>query len=167
MEEAGKIRRGYFVEGLGAAQFALPGAVDRLRAERSTPDTPVVYVLAAADPANPYGATLPWPKDKKAQRVSRAYVVTVDGEPTLFVERSHKGVLTLPGFETYAEPAVAALQRLAENSTRRELAIERVDGEPILNSPHRGLFEQAGFNREYLGLTLRLPPLTHPRAKSA
>ncbi|HET6319430.1 MAG TPA: helicase-related protein, partial [Chloroflexota bacterium] len=94
MEESGKIRRGYFVEGLGAAQFALPGAIDRLRAERAQPDTPQVLLLAAADPANPYGATLPWPK--KLQRVAGAYVVLIDGEPALYVERSRKGLVTLP-----------------------------------------------------------------------
>src|SRR6185436_20011807 len=78
MEEAGKIRRGYFVEGLGAAQFALPGAVDRLRAERVPIDGPTLLVLAVADPANPYGATLGWPKARKVQRVGGAHLVLVD-----------------------------------------------------------------------------------------
>ena len=167
MEEAGKIRRGYFVEGLGAAQFALPGAVDRLRAERTPIDGPTIHVLAAADPANPYGATLAWPKARKVQRVGGAYVVFVDGEPTLYVERSHKGLVTLPAFEELAPHAIGALRRLAENAPRRELTIERVDGEPVLNSPLRSLLEQAGFQREYLGLTLRLSPLSHPQARSA
>jgi ATP-dependent Lhr-like helicase len=170
MEESGKIRRGYFVESLGAAQFALPGAVDRLRAERTPIDGPTVLVLAVADPANPYGATLAWPPlltGKKLQRVGGAYIVLVDGEPALYVERGRKGLVTLPGFEHYAVPAIAALRRLAESSTRRELAIERVDGEAVLNSPLRPLLEQAGFQREYLGLTLRLPGLSHPQARSA
>jgi ATP-dependent Lhr-like helicase len=167
MEESGKIRRGYFVEGLGAAQFALPGAVDRLRAERTPVDGPTVQVLAVADPANPYGSTLPWPKGKKVQRVGGAYIVLVDGEPALYVERSRKGLVTLPGFEPYAAQAIASLRRLAESSSRRELAIERVDGEPVLSSPARPLLEQAGFQREYLGLTLRLPGLSHPQARSA
>ena len=101
------------------------------------------------------------------QRVAGAYVVTVDGEPTLYVERSRKGVLTLPGFDTRAEPAIAALRTLAENSSRRELALERLDGDNILTSTHRALFEEAGFVREYLGLTLRLPALQHPRARTA
>ncbi|HEV7663674.1 MAG TPA: hypothetical protein VGQ62_09080, partial [Chloroflexota bacterium] len=170
MEEAGKIRRGYFVEGLGAAQFALPGAVDRLRAERAPGDEPIVQVLAAADPANPYGATLPWPRSAtgpKIQRVAGAYVVLVDGEPALYVERSRKGMITLAAFEQYAPHALPALRRLAENATRRELSIERVDGEPVLSSPVRPLLEQAGFQREYLGLTLRVPGLSHPQARSA
>ncbi|HLZ30910.1 MAG TPA: DEAD/DEAH box helicase [Chloroflexota bacterium] len=175
MEEAGKIRRGYFVEGLGAAQFSLPGAVDRLRAERTPVDGPSVQVLAAADPANPYGATLAWPKfpnakgPTKIQRVGGAYVVLVDGEPTLYVERSHKGLIVLPAFEQYAPHAIDALRRLAENAPRRELALERVDGETILGSPLRPLLEHAGFNREYLGLTLRLSAaaIPQPRARSA
>jgi ATP-dependent Lhr-like helicase len=167
MEEAGKIRRGYFVEGLGAAQFALPGAVDRVRAERVPTDGPTVLLLAAADPANPYGATLGWPKAKKVQRVGGAHLVLVDGEPALYVERSHKGLITLGAFEQNAAQAVGALRRLAENASRRELTIERIDGESVLNSPLRALFEQAGFKREYLGLTLRLPALSHPQARSA
>ena len=176
MEEAGKIRRGYFVEGLGAAQFSLPGAVDRLRAERVPVDGPAVQVLAAADPANPYGATLGWPKFPNAQsvpkiqRVGGAYVVLVDGEPALYVERSRKGLVVLPAFEQCAPHAIGALRRLADSAPRRELSIERVDGEAVLSSPLRPLLEQAGFQREYLGLTLRLSAaglLSHPQARSA
>jgi ATP-dependent Lhr-like helicase len=167
MEEAGKIRRGYFVEGLGGAQFALPGAVDRLRAERTPPDSPLVHVLAAADPANPYGATLPWPKGKRLQRVGGAHLILVDGQPALYMERSGKNLVTLPGFETVAGHALGALRRLAENAPRRELTLEHIDAEPALSSPIRPQLEQAGFQREYLGLTLRLPPLSHPQARSA
>jgi ATP-dependent Lhr-like helicase len=169
MEEAGKIRRGYFVEGLGAAQFALPGAVDRLRAERTPVEGPTVQVLAVTDPANPYGATLGWPKSdtKKVQRVAGAHIVLVDGEPALYVERSRKGLVTLPAFEQHAPHAIGALRRLAENAPRREFAIDRVDGDAVLTSPVRPLLEQAGFQREYLGLTLRLPALSHPQARSA
>ena len=167
MEEAGKIRRGYFVEGLGAAQFALPGAVDRLRAERTPPETPSIQLVAATDPANPYGASLAWPKSAKLQRVAGAYVVLADGEPALYVERGRKGLITLPAFEQFAAPALAALRRLAENSSRRELSIDRVDGDSALSSPLRAALEQAGFQRDYLGLVLRLPPLSHPQARSA
>ena len=169
MEEAGKIRRGYFVEGLGAAQFALPGAVDRLRAERTPPDSPVVQVLAAADPANPYGSIFSLPKGKRLARVAGAYLVTVDGEPCLYLERGGKGLVTLPSFEQVATYALGALRRMVENAPRRELAIDHIDGEPSLNSALRPLLEQAGFQREYLGLTLRLPALNlaHTQARSA
>src|SRR5581483_5450455 len=88
MEEAGRVRRGYFVAGLGGAQFALAGAVDRLRA--SKPDgedsEPTALVLAATDPANPYGVALPWPV-KGPQRAAGAYVVLLDGVPSLYLER--------------------------------------------------------------------------------
>ena len=167
MEAAGKIRRGYFVEGLGAAQFAMPGAVDRLRAERTPGDGPTVHLLAAADPANPFGATLAWPRAKRLQRVAGAYLVLVDGEPTLYVERGRKGITTLPTFDASGQLAIGALRRLAENAPRRELTIDHIDGEAALSSPLRPLFEQAGFQREYLGLTLRLPGLSHPQARSA
>src|SRR5438445_187459 len=167
MEEAGKIRRGYFVEGLGAAQFALPGAVDRLRAERTPPETPSIQLLAATDPANPYGATLAWPTSKKLQRIAGAYVVLADGEPALYVERGRRGLITLPAFDQIGGPALGVLRRLAGNSSRRELALDRVDGESALSSPLRTALEHAGFQREYLGLVLRLPPLSHPQARSA
>ncbi len=171
MEEAGKIRRGYFVEGLGAAQFALPGAVDRLRAERDTPDEPRPTILAAADPANLYGAGLAWPKtheQKSPQRTAGAHVVLVDGEPTLYLERGGKRLSVLAGkSDPRILAAVMALPELAEASPRRELSIERIDGEPALSSPLRPRLEEAGFQREYLGLALRLEPIPYPRAHTA
>ena len=98
LETLGTARRGYFVEGLGGAQFALPAAIERLRSLRS--DEPEgALVLAATDPANPYGATLPWPKregddsGRRPSRVPGAYIVTLDAEPVLYVERGGKGLL--------------------------------------------------------------------------
>jgi ATP-dependent Lhr-like helicase len=99
--------------------------------------------------------------------VSGAYLIVVDGEPALYLERSRKGLLTLPAFDASAPHALSALRRIAENTTRRELVIDQVDGEPSLNSALRPLLEQSGFAREYLGLTLRLPTLSHPQARSA
>ena len=107
MEEAGRIRRGYFVDGLGAAQFALPGAVDRLRSMRDLPGElacergRAVQLLAAADPANPYGAALPWPRRGEAdrrpfQRAAGAYVVLVDGAAVLYLDRGGTSMQTLP-----------------------------------------------------------------------
>ena len=101
LEESGRARRGWFVAGLGAAQFALPGAVDRLRAHRTTPaDEPArVAVLAATDPAQPYGAALGWPEREGSSRPSRtagAHVVLVDGECVAFIERGGRSLLTFP-----------------------------------------------------------------------
>ena len=98
LETLGVCRRGYFVEGLGGAQFALPGAVERLRAGRST-EAGVTAVLAAVDPAQPYGATLPWPRRegqaRRPARVAGAYVVFVDATPLLYLERGGRGIVTL------------------------------------------------------------------------
>jgi ATP-dependent Lhr-like helicase len=160
MEDAGKIRRGYFVEGLGAAQFALPGAVDRLRGDRDKPDERQVLLLAAADPANPYGAALPWPRrhenDRRPlQRAAGAYVVLIDGEPALYVERSGRGVIHLADNDEVRDLAIAALRPLAGNGHARALTIERIDGEPARESTEVERFTQAGFVKSYKGLVLR------------
>jgi ATP-dependent Lhr-like helicase len=165
MEEAGRVRRGYFVEGLGAAQFAMPGAVDRLRAERDSDSEggPRVTLLAAADPAQPYGATLPWPRDEGAdrlplQRAAGAYLVMVDGQAALYVERGGKGLLTLPAFTdaAVAGAALASLPRLlAPAGPMRELRLERVDRVPPAESAIAELLRGLGFRPTYRSWLLR------------
>jgi ATP-dependent Lhr-like helicase len=165
MEEAGRVRRGYFVEGLGAAQFAMPGAVDRLRAERTSEGEggKAVAILAAADPAQPYGATLPWPRDEEAerlplQRVAGAYVVLVDGEAALYVERGARGLLTLPAFadKEVADAALSALPRLlAPRGPMRELRLERVDRVPPAESAIAERLRELGFRPTYRSWLLR------------
>ena len=165
MEEAGRIRRGYFVDGLGAAQFALGGALDRLRAVREPTEDPlraVTYLLAATDPANPYGAALPWPRRGEAdrrplQRAAGAYVVIVDGTAALYLERGGSTLQTLapaddPGV---AATAIRALGALVADGRLRELVIRKVDGQPIAESPWREALLSAGFTPGYRGLTLR------------
>src|SRR5207244_1607111 len=98
LETLGSCRRGYFVEGLGGAQFAPGGAVERLRELRPRDDDePQPLVLAAADPAQPYGAVLPWPKraGARAARVAGAHVVLLGGRPALFVERGGRSMVPL------------------------------------------------------------------------
>ncbi|HET6744262.1 MAG TPA: DEAD/DEAH box helicase, partial [Candidatus Limnocylindria bacterium] len=165
MEEAGRVRRGYFVEGLGAAQFAMPGAVDRLRAERTAEDEAglSVSILAAADPAQPYGATLPWPRDEETdrlplQRVAGAYVVMVNGEAALYVERGGRGLLTLPAFadNEVAAAALSAIPRLLSPSgPMRELRLERVDRVPPAESAIAGQLRELGFRPTYRSWLLR------------
>ena len=167
MEEAGRIRRGYFVEGLGAAQFALPGAVDRLRALRDPSQTagsrqPTTYLLAAADPANPYGAAIPWPRRGKSdrrplQRAAGAYVVLVDGAAAVYLERGGHSIQTLPASDdiAVAASALAALRDLVEGGRLRELVITRVDGEPVASSLWKARLEEAGFVPGYRGHVLR------------
>jgi ATP-dependent Lhr-like helicase len=164
MEDAGRVRRGYFVDGLGAAQFALPGAVDRLRAVRDAhADEPVVHVVAAADPASPWGGILPWPRrDPDADRrvIARAagsHVVLVEGVPVLVAERDAKGLVTLPAFDDPAAAVIAlrALGALAAAGHVREVVVARVDGEAVGASPHRATLVDAGFVAAYRGMALR------------
>ena len=123
LETIGACRRGYFVEGLGGAQFALAGAVERLRELRSE-EEPEPLVLAAADPAQPYGAALPWPKraGARAARVAGAQVVLLGGEAALFVERGGRTLVPLrEPDEDWLRPAIAALVEHV-TSGRREAA---------------------------------------------
>jgi len=167
MEEAGKVRRGYFVEGLGAAQFALPGAVDRLRSMREVPDgRPVAVLLAAADPANPFGAALPWPRASRddrrpLQRAAGAYVVLVGGQATFYLERGGRSLLSLPAAvdPDAARLALGAVGGLVDGGRFRELALTRVDGVAVTGSPWRECLEEAGFVPGYRGHVLRpVPP---------
>ncbi len=165
MEEAGRIRRGYFVDGLGAAQFALAGALDRLRSVRELADPPgsgAVHLLAAADPANPYGAAIAWPRRGEAdrrplQRAAGAYVVLVDGQAALYLERGGSTLQTLPASDDHdiALAATGALQALIADGRVRELVVRKVDGEDVAASPFRPVLLEAGFVAGYRGLVLR------------
>ncbi|MEU4800494.1 ATP-dependent helicase [Streptomyces sp. NPDC023327] len=175
-EDSGQARRGYVVEGLGAAQFAMDGAVDRLRAtansrERTegarSSDAQAAVVLAAADPANAYGAALPWPEpptgaSHKPGRKAGSLVVLVDGELTLYMERGGKTLLAWPASpgEPAAEdprlPAAAgALAAAARAGSLGTVTVERVNGAAALTSPFAPLLEGAGFLATPRGLRLR------------
>ncbi|PWU21091.1 MAG: DEAD/DEAH box helicase [Candidatus Rokuibacteriota bacterium] len=149
LETLGLCRRGYFVEGLGGAQFALGGAVERLRELRPREDEELVpLVLAAADPAQPYGAALPWPRraGARAARVAGAYVVLLGGEAALFVERGGRTLTPLrEPEESWLRPAVAALVEHARRTRMKRLAVERFDGEPVSESAALPVLEEAGF----------------------
>lgn len=154
LEVLGTARRGYFVEGLGGAQFALSGAVERLRAlpaEENGPDS--FTLLAATDPASPWGTTLPWPKldsGRKAARSAGAWVLSRSGRPQLYVERGGKGILRLES-SLEGEPLAEALSFLAGEAAEGrigQLKIERFDGESILGSGFEQLLVAAGFSRQ-------------------
>ena len=154
LEMLGTARRGYFVEGLGGAQFALPGAVERLRSLPHEEDR--YLLLAATDPANAYGASLPWPRPdataKRGRRASRtpgAYVLMRAGEPLLFIERGGRGILRL--CEREGAELVEAIGELAEAARQGllpRLAIERLDGEPVIGSGLEEMLISAGFSRQ-------------------
>ncbi|MFI5807974.1 DEAD/DEAH box helicase [Streptomyces sp. NPDC051561] len=184
-EDSGQARRGYVVEGLGAAQFAMDGAVDRLRAaatarDRSEGDAPHrAVVLAAADPANAYGAALPWPEPPagvthKPGRKAGSLVVLVDGELTLYMERGGKSLLAWPNHPADAQAsatgpsaltadsddaplqaASAALAAAARAGTLGTLTVERINNVPALTSPEGRTLETAGFHATPKGLRIR------------
>jgi ATP-dependent Lhr-like helicase len=149
LETLGVCRRGYFVEGLGGAQFALPGAVERLRElRRKEGDQPEALVLAAADPAQPYGAALPWPKRSgaRAARVAGAHVVLLGGEAALYVERGGKSLVPLRDPEDdWLRVVLAALVEHVKRGRTQRLAVERFDGEPVGESDVMPLLLEAGF----------------------
>lgn len=150
LETLGLCRRGYFVEGLGGAQFALGGAVERLRELRDRPEEGdrEALVLAAAEPAQPYGAALSWPKraGARAARVAGAYVVTLAGEPVLYVERGGRSLTPLrEPDEAWLRPALAALVGHVRAGRSKRLAVERFDGEPVVETDAMPLLVEAGF----------------------
>ena len=149
LETLGVCRRGYFVEGLGGAQFALPGAVERLRELRPREgEEPEPLVLAAADPAQPYGAALPWPKraEARAARVAGAQVVLLGGEAALFVERGGRSLVPLrEPEEEWMRVALAALVAHVKQGGVKRLAVERFDSEPVAETAIYPLLLEAGF----------------------
>ena len=161
MEESGRVRRGYFVDGLGGAQFAYPGAVDRLRAARDPAATNQVLVLAAAEPAQPYGALLPWPPLRvpgsgTPKRVIEAHVVLVDGAAVLYVERGGRRLLSFVASEDEGrlEVALGALRSITERRRNKMLTLEKIDGESARQSALARALVKAGFAPDYRGLTL-------------
>jgi ATP-dependent Lhr-like helicase len=167
LETLGICRRGYFIEGLGGAQFALPGAVERLRAQRDLDRAPAL-VLAASDPAQPFGAALPWPQaggaareagaqgraeGRRPARVAGAHVVLVGAEVACYVEAGGRGLQTFVS----GEPLRIALSALADavrGGRIRKLELERIDGEPVLGGPAEALLVELGFRTGPRRLTL-------------
>ncbi|MGR6317958.1 DEAD/DEAH box helicase [Micromonospora soli] len=173
LEERGAARRGYFVEGLGAAQFAVPGAVDRIRALADPADDvrsrggPTV-VLAATDPANPYGAALPWPErvvdsgdgavpatGHRAGRKAGALVVLVGGDLVLYVERGGRTILSFTDDRDVLAAAGKALADAVHSGALGAISVERADGEAVHSSPLRDALTAAGFRATPRGLRLR------------
>jgi ATP-dependent Lhr-like helicase len=181
-EESGRVRRGYFVESLGASQFSTTGAIDRLRAgvrpvgtdaDRTTP----AMVLAATDPANAYGAAIPWPdrgvddpdaaesqgspdpgrRGHQPARKAGALVVLVDGELILYVERGGKTLLSWTDEPQALQGAADALALAVREGALGRLTVEKADGDAVLGSSHplAGALARAGFHATPRGLRLR------------
>ena len=154
LEERGDLRRGYFVEGLGAAQFALPGAVDRLRTSAASDfEEDSVLLLAATDTAQPFGASLPWPDSAgRPARATGSHVIIVNGEAAIYVDR---GAKTIVGFPQAHQNAlwVDALKDLARKRLVRSIEIAKIDGAPASESPLAEVLVENGFVKAYKGLT--------------
>ncbi len=158
LEETGQCRRGYFIEGLGAAQFALSGAVDRLRGHSREPEVPQALVLAACDAANPYGAALPWPEREghRPGRKAGALVVLVDGGLVFYVERGGKTLLSFTEDPRLLSPAAAALAGSVQRGLLGKLSVEKADGGHVFGSTLvSDALQSAGFRMTPQGLRLR------------
>ncbi len=155
LEERGEARRGYFVAGLGAAQFALPGAVDRLRGSRTPESDTAPVVLAATDPAQPYGAALAWPDSPgRPARTAGAHVVLIDGLPLVMLERGGRSLATFEGAESN-DAWIEAIIGLVKDGRLRKLEIAKVDGKPVRETPWAARLEEAGFTSAYKGMLYR------------
>ena len=166
LEEAGRCRRGYFIEHLGAAQFAVPATVDRLRSYSEDTQLakaePVALALAATDPANPYGAALPWPAQQddagtghRPGRKAGALVVLVDGALVLYVERGGKTLLAFSDDEAVLAAAGAALVGVVTRGAVDKLIMEKVNGHGILDTPVAAALSSAGAYSTPKGLRIR------------
>ena len=155
LEERGEARRGYFVAGLGAAQFALPGAVDRLRGARTPEPDSAPVVLAATDPAQPYGAALAWPDSAgRPARTAGAHVVLADGVPLVVLERGGRSLATFEGAESN-DAWIDAIIGLVKDGRLRKLEIAKVDGVAVRDTPWAARLESAGFTSAYKGMLYR------------
>ena len=155
LEERGQLRRGYFVAGLGATQFALPGAVDRLRAQREGSEAPKAVVLAATDPAQVYGASLPWPTRRAARPALRArWWCSSTGSRS----RTSTGVdarCSRSRARSSDDLWADTLAGIVKDGRVRSLELHRIDGEPASTSPVAPMLRAAGFVDGYRGLVLR------------
>jgi ATP-dependent helicase Lhr and Lhr-like helicase len=164
LEERGNVRRGYFVDGLGAAQFAVPGAVDRLRAARETADplirpddVPEPIVLASTDPAQPFGAGLDWPSTRgRPARNAASVVVLRAGEPLVWFDRRGHHLVTFP--QALADTSwCEALMALVKNDRATSIEIRKVDGEALAGGGDAivELLRVKGFADGYRGMVYR------------
>jgi ATP-dependent Lhr-like helicase len=151
-EETGRVRRGYFIDGQGGAQFASTAAVDRLR---SAPRGNAV-ALAATDPANPFGAALDWPETgdggHRPARKGGAFVAIVDGEAVFYLERGGRTTLVFTDDADTLAAAAAALAEALSRAGSPRLRIETVNGQVVYGSVLEPALRSAGFRETPRGL---------------
>ncbi len=159
MEEKGRVRRGYFVAGLGATQFASGGALDLLRSLREEPEQPETVTIAATDPANPYGTIVKWPREG-LMRVAGASVILVNGAPAAYISRSQKQIHTFlpedePSRSMIAREIANALAAPVAAGLRRAMLISEVNGDPAAKSALAPFLAEAGFVGTSMGYQRR------------
>ena len=160
LEDAGRIRRGYFASGVGATQFALPAALDLMRSLKEPPEEPEVVLLAATDPANPYGTILQWPEQPPAEgrgrgptRSAGSVVVMVNGALAAYISR---GARQLLAFLPEDEPAQSMTGRaVAKALARMGLLVQEINGSPAAEHPLAAHLIEAGFNPSAMGFQIR------------
>ena len=159
MEEQGRLRRGYFVAGRGATQFALPGAEERLRAPKRADSDEEPTLLAATDPANPWGSLLPWPASpaRSPQRSPGARVLLQDGRLLAWMSRGGKRIATFFAEDEPARTQDARQLARALTALNRTVMLESIDGVPATASPVAHVLTQNGFSRRQ-GTLVRIPP---------
>ncbi|HEX9162831.1 MAG TPA: DEAD/DEAH box helicase, partial [Thermoanaerobaculia bacterium] len=159
MEEKGRVRRGYFVAGLGATQFASGGALDLLRSLRDEPEQPETVMIAATDPANPYGTIVKWAREGLTRSVG-ASVILVNGALAAYISRGEKQIsVFLPDDEPargiVAREIANALASTVTTGQRRALLVAEVNGEPVARTPVAPFLAEAGFVPTAMGYQLR------------
>ena len=174
LEDAGRIRRGYFVGGVGATQFALPAALDLLRSLREAPDEPEVVLLSATDPANPYGTTLPWPADpadagRRTIRAVGSLVLLVNGALGAYIGRGARQIqVFLPEDEPVRSITARAIAaRLAALARDAGLLIADVNGLPTPEHPIATFLTEAGFYPSAMGFMIRRAAVPSPSVSEA
>jgi len=173
LEDARRVRRGYFVEGLGASQFALPEAIERLRRFRDTGergqsesvgdgvcDSPVL--IASMDPANPYGATLAWPATDDSRRPARApgsYAVLIDGRARAWYSSVERRMALFTEEPQMVEAVICAIRSGLDQDRLKPCVLARINGIPASEHPLASVFEGHGFSAGSRGIVLRRPAM--------
>lgn len=161
LEESGRVRRGYFVEGLSGAQFAWAATVDRLRQEPDPLSAKKPVLLATPDPANPYGALLPWPSNNgRPRRAWGTTVILVEGHPIFFLEKGAKKILTFPQAQEpeYQQAGIEGLDLYARRQRGKRLQIVEIDGAASVKSSFYAALKSFGFRDDYQGLLYLASP---------
>jgi ATP-dependent Lhr-like helicase len=159
LEDAGRIRRGYFASGVGATQFALPAALDLLRSLKDEPEEPEVVVLAATDPANPYGTVLRWPESTQGRdqrgptRSAGSLVVMVNGALAAYISRGARQLLAFLPDDEASQSSIA--RALASTLARIGLLVHEINGLPASQHPLAPYLVEAGFSPSAMGFQIR------------